>query len=38
MLHPGTRLLILDLSQVRSCDQAGLAVLIGIQALQVLAG
>jgi anti-anti-sigma factor len=38
MLHPGTRLLILDLSQVRSCDQAGLAVLIGIQALRVLAG
>jgi anti-anti-sigma factor len=31
MLHPGTRLLILDLSRVRSCDQAGLAVLIGIQ-------
>jgi anti-anti-sigma regulatory factor len=38
MLHPGTRLLILDLSRVRSRDQAGLAVLIGIQALRVLAG
>jgi anti-anti-sigma factor len=31
MLHPGTRLLVLDLSRVRSCDSAGLAVLIGIQ-------
>jgi len=31
MLHPGTRLLILDLSRVPSCDPAGLAVLIGTQ-------
>jgi anti-anti-sigma factor len=31
MLHPGTRLLVLDLSRVPSCDPAGLAVLIGIQ-------
>jgi anti-anti-sigma factor len=31
MLHPGTRMLVLDLSRVRSCDSAGLAVLIGIQ-------
>jgi anti-anti-sigma factor len=31
LLHPGTRLLVLDLSQVRSCDPAGLAVLIGTQ-------
>jgi anti-anti-sigma factor len=30
-LHPGTRLLILDLSGVPSCDSAGLAVLIGAQ-------
>jgi anti-anti-sigma factor len=30
-LHPGTRLLAIDLSRVRSCDPAGLAVLIGIQ-------
>jgi hypothetical protein len=35
MLHPGTRLLILDLSRVRSRDQAGLAVLIGIQAPRI---
>ena len=31
MLHDGTDRLILDLSRVLSCDQAGLAVLIGIQ-------
>jgi len=31
VLHRGTELLILDLSQVRSCDAAGLAVLIGTQ-------
>lgn len=31
MLHAGTRLLILDLSRVPSCDPAGLAVLIGTQ-------
>jgi anti-anti-sigma factor len=31
MLQPGTRLLILDLSRVPSCDPAGLAVLIGTQ-------
>jgi anti-anti-sigma factor len=31
MLHPGTRLLVLDLSRVPSCDPAGLAVLIGVQ-------
>ena len=31
MLHPGTQLLILDLSRVSSCDPAGLAVLIGAQ-------
>lgn len=30
-LRPGTRLLVLDLSGVRSCDPAGLAVLIGMQ-------
>jgi len=30
-LHPGTRLLVLDLSRVPSCDSAGLAVLIGAQ-------
>ncbi|HEY2261965.1 MAG TPA: STAS domain-containing protein, partial [Streptosporangiaceae bacterium] len=31
MLHRGTSLLILDLSQVLSCDASGLAVLIGTQ-------
>jgi anti-anti-sigma factor len=31
MLHPGIKLLVLDLSRVPSCDPAGLAVLIGIQ-------
>lgn len=31
MLHPGIRLLVLDLSRVPSCDAAGLAVLLGIQ-------
>ena len=31
VLGPGTRLMILDLSRVRSCDMAGLAVLIGTQ-------
>jgi anti-anti-sigma factor len=31
MLHPGTGLLVLDLSRVPSCEPAGLAVLIGIQ-------
>ena len=31
LLRPGTRLVILDLSRVRSCDMAGLAVLIGTQ-------
>jgi anti-anti-sigma factor len=31
LLHPGMRLLVLDLSQVSSCDPAGLAVLIGTQ-------
>jgi anti-anti-sigma factor len=31
LLHPGIRLLILDLSRVPSCDPAGLAVLIGTQ-------
>jgi anti-anti-sigma factor len=31
VLHHGTGLLILDLSNVRSCDTAGLAVLIGTQ-------
>ena len=31
MLHPGTSLLVLDLSRVPSCDSAGLAVLIGAQ-------
>lgn len=30
-LHPGTRLLVLDLSRVSSCDSAGLAVLLGAQ-------
>jgi anti-anti-sigma factor len=31
LLHAGTRLLVLDLSRVSSCDSAGLAVLIGAQ-------
>jgi anti-anti-sigma factor len=31
MLHPGLRLLVLDLSRVSSCDSAGLAVLIGAE-------
>jgi anti-anti-sigma factor len=31
LLHPGTGLLVLDLSRVSSCDSAGLAVLIGAQ-------
>ena len=31
LLHPGLRLLVLDLSRVPSCDPAGLAVLIGAQ-------
>ena len=31
LLHPGLRLLVLDLSRVLSCDPAGLAVLIGAQ-------
>ena len=31
VLHPGTRLLIIDLSRVPSCDPAGLAVLVGAQ-------
>ena len=31
LLHPGARLLVLDLSRVPSCDPAGLAVLIGTQ-------
>jgi anti-anti-sigma factor len=31
LLHPGMRLLVLDLSCVPSCDTAGLAVLIGMQ-------
>ena len=31
MLHPGTRLLIIDLLRVPSCDPAGLAVLVGTQ-------
>jgi len=31
LLHPGTRLLVLDLSRVSSCDSAGLAVLVGAQ-------
>jgi len=31
LLHPGIRLLVLDLSRVPSCDPAGLAVLIGTQ-------
>ena len=31
LLHPGLRLLVLDLSRVPSCDSAGLAVLIGTQ-------
>ena len=31
MLRPGTRLLIIDLSGVSSCEVAGLAVLIGTQ-------
>ena len=31
MLHPGTSLLVLDLSRVPSCYPAGLAVLIGMQ-------
>ena len=31
LLRPGMRLLVLDLSRVRSCDSAGLAVLVGAQ-------
>jgi anti-anti-sigma factor len=31
VLRPGTRLLIVDLSSVQSCDPAGLGVLIGTQ-------
>lgn len=31
LLHPGTRLLVLDLSRVSSCDSSGLAVLIGTE-------
>ena len=31
LLHPGTRLLVLDLSRESSCDSAGLAVLVGAQ-------
>ena len=31
VLHRGTELLIVDLSHVRSCDPAGLAVLVGTQ-------
>lgn len=31
VLHRGTEALVLDLSHVRSCDAAGLAVLIGTQ-------
>jgi anti-anti-sigma factor len=31
VLRPGTWLVIVDLSRVQSCDQAGLAVLIGTQ-------
>jgi anti-anti-sigma factor len=31
LLNPGTRLLVLDLSRVSSCDSAGLVVLIGAQ-------
>jgi len=31
LLRPGTRLMVLDLSRVQSCDTAGLAVLIGMQ-------
>jgi anti-anti-sigma factor len=31
MLRAGTRLMIVDLSRVQSCDSAGLAVLIGTQ-------
>jgi anti-anti-sigma factor len=31
LLHPGMKLLVLDLSRVPSCDPAGLAVLIGTQ-------
>lgn len=38
VLHRGTELLILDLSHVRSCDAAGLAVLIGTQRRAELLG
>lgn len=31
LLHPGIRLLVLDLSGVPSCDSAGLAVLVGAE-------
>ncbi len=31
LLRPGTRLLVLDLSRVPSCDSAGLAVLVGAE-------
>jgi anti-anti-sigma factor len=38
VLHRGTEVLILDLSDVRSCDAAGLAVLIGTQRRAKLLG
>ena len=38
VLHHGTSLLILDLSNVLSCDTAGLAVLIGTQRRAKLLG
>ncbi len=31
LLRPGTRLLVIDLSDVPACDTAGLAVLVGVQ-------
>lgn len=31
VLRPGTRLVMIDLSRVQSCDSAGLAILIGTQ-------
>jgi len=31
VLRPGTRLVVFDLSRVRSCDPVGLAVLVGLQ-------
>jgi len=38
LLRPGTRLLVLDLSEIWFCDAAGLAVLVGTQRRATLLG